>query len=200
MEGRVIAETTIRWHGRAQHGTKTAVKLLSQGVVLEGRYVQSYPDFHYSHLGEPATHYTRIRDVPFVQHCPPVSPSIVVVLDADLIVSAKVANQLSVGGLILANSPSRPELLQRGLGLGAYWVSTLDGTAIALEYLGEDLPNVALLGALSRLTGIVKLQTLAELINLEFGPSMSEEMVNANILALQRGHSDVQSTEASIPA
>ncbi len=98
--------------------------------------------------------------------------------------------------MVLVNSPAGPDVLQRNLGLEAYEVSTLDATAIALEYLAADLPNAALLGALSRLTGLVKLRTLAEQIDLEFGRHVSEGVARANVLALRRGSDDVRSVGA----
>jgi pyruvate ferredoxin oxidoreductase gamma subunit len=191
-------ETNIRWHGRARHGTKTAVKLLSQSIVLEDRYVQAYPDFHCSHLGEPIIHFTRIRDVPFVQHSPPIEPSIVVVMDGDLFGPANVLDRLTLGGLILANTPAAPEKLQNGLDLEAYRVSTLDGTAIAKEHLGEDLPNTAILGALVKITGLVDLETLEGQIKSVFGFLVSEDEVMGNVRALHNGYKDVRLVEALI--
>lgn len=188
-------ETTIRWHGRARRGTKTAVKLLSQSVVLEGRYVQAYPDFHCSHLGEPTVHFTRIRQERFVQHAPPFNPSIVVVLDAGLVGPVEMHERLEAGGLFLANTPAAPEKLQEMLGLEAYRVSTLDATGIAREHLGEDLPNAAVLGALVKVTGLVEVWTVERQIKSEFGFVMSEEQVMGNVRALHRGYRDVRWVE-----
>ncbi len=189
-------ETAIRWHGRAQHGTKTAVSLLSKSIVLEGRHVQAYPDFHCSHLGEPIVHYTRIRELPFVRHCPPVEPSVVLVLDADLIGPARATQGLAPGGLLLANTAADPEEVQREFSLQGHRVATLDGTAIAVDCLGEDLPNVALLGALVKLTGLVELGSLEEQIVSDFGPKMSDERLEAELCALHRGYEDVKAAEA----
>jgi pyruvate ferredoxin oxidoreductase gamma subunit len=54
-----------------------------------------------------------------------------------------------------------------------------------------DTPNVPMLGALVKLTGIVKMESLEYVLREHFLPKIGEEKVQKNISMLRKGYEEV---------
>jgi pyruvate ferredoxin oxidoreductase gamma subunit len=54
-----------------------------------------------------------------------------------------------------------------------------------------DTPNVPMLGALVKLTGIVKMESLEAVLREHFLPKIGEEKVQKNISMLRKGYEEV---------
>jgi pyruvate ferredoxin oxidoreductase gamma subunit len=67
----------------------------------------------------------------------------------------------------------------------------VDATGISMELLGMDTPNVPMLGALVKLTNIVRMDSLEVVIREHFLPKIGEEKVQKNIEMLRRGYQEV---------
>lgn len=152
-----------------------ASELLAQAVFLEGKVPQSFPFFGVERRGAPVTAFTRIDDGPIRLRTSVTTPDIVVVLDASLMRTTNVSAGLKHGGILLVNAervPDRLDLSFEGR------LAVVDGTAIALERgLGSKvLPivNTAVLGALSKVSGVVSLGSLEIAIE-RFVPAKREE-------------------------
>jgi pyruvate ferredoxin oxidoreductase gamma subunit len=70
----------IRWHGRGGQGAWTASLLLAQSALIEGKYVQSFPEFGPERMGAPIRAYTRVSDETIDVHSGVYEPGIAVVL------------------------------------------------------------------------------------------------------------------------
>jgi len=75
----------IRWHGRGGQGAWTASEILAKAAILEGKKIQSFPEFGPERMGAPVNSYTRISEEPINLHCSVYEPDIVVVLDPTLL-------------------------------------------------------------------------------------------------------------------
>jgi len=169
----------IRFHGRGGQGAVIASELLAQAVFLEGRFPQSFPFFGVERRGAPVTAFTRIDDAPISVRTTVTSPDIVVVLDEGLLHAVPVTAGLKRDGLLLVNTERSPD----DLGVPAvHRLATVDATSIALAHgLGTrsvPIVNTAVLGGLSRASGVVGLDALREAI-VKFVPAKREENVAA---------------------
>jgi pyruvate ferredoxin oxidoreductase gamma subunit len=54
-----------------------------------------------------------------------------------------------------------------------------------------DTPNVPMLGALVKLTGVVKMESLEDVLRAHFLSKIGEEKVQKNISMLHRGYEEV---------
>jgi 2-oxoacid:acceptor oxidoreductase gamma subunit (pyruvate/2-ketoisovalerate family) len=152
----------IRIHGRGGQGAVVASKVLADAVFREGRYVQSFPSFGVERRGAPVAAFTRIDDTRVRLRCQIYSPDHVMVLDPSLMQVVDVTAGLKEGGWILINSEQPPDSFHLPAG---FHVATVDANAIAIKHrLGSrtaPIVNTAILGAFSRITGIVQLETVA---------------------------------------
>ncbi|MBI4338486.1 MAG: 2-oxoacid:acceptor oxidoreductase family protein [Chloroflexi bacterium] len=184
--------TEIRWHGRGGQGIVTAGELLAQAALVESKFFQSFPEFGPERSGAPMRAYTRVSDSPISLHCPILNPNAIVVLDPTLLDSREVFEGLQEDGSAVVNTPSSPEELRRRLSLKTFRLFTVDATTIAVETIRRNIPNTPMLGALVRVLPIVTPASCIQEITRRLGSRMAPSVVEANIVAFQRGYATVR--------
>jgi len=182
----------IRWHGRGGQGGKTAVFLLAESLVEQGKYAQGFPDYGPERMGAPVRGYNRISDKPETLHCGVNSPGIVVVLDSTLIAGSDVVSGLKPDGKVLVNSPEPPEKIRKLLGLKDGSVYTVDATGIAMEEIGRPIPNSPMIGALLKITDLAEIDKMARIVGKKFEGKLSAKAVEGNVRAMKRAYEEVK--------
>ena len=165
--------TEIRLHGRGGQGTVICSLMLARAAMLEGRSVQSFPEFGVERRGAPVNAYLRIADRPIRMRCRVYLPDHVLVLDPQLL--RQIELPPGQAGWLVANTASGPASVE----VPAPWrVATVDATRIARAHgLGSGafpIVNSPMAGAFARATGLVGLDTLLAAIR-EYAPSGAEE-------------------------
>jgi pyruvate ferredoxin oxidoreductase gamma subunit len=185
-----ILPLEIRWHGRGGQGVMTASRLLATAAMKSGLYSQSLPDFGAERSGAPVAAYTRLDTKPPVMRGPVSSPGAVVIFDLSVIAAVDVLAGITGSGVVVVNTAHSPEIVASVLKAESLLVCTVDGDAISARLLGRRLPNAPVLGALLRALPLpaVDLGTLTKTMRDEMGQSFSPEIVEANVSALQEGH------------
>jgi len=181
----------VRMHARAGQGAKSGSQLLAESAFKQGKWIQSFPEYGSERRGAPTVSYTRISDKQLRTHEPIVNPDAVLVFDPGIARSVPVTNGLSVEtGILIVNTTKSPEFIKEVTGFNGK-VYTLDATGISLELLGIDAPNVPMLGALIKLTNIIPLGALEEVIREHFLDKLGEEKVQKNIEGLKKAYEEV---------
>lgn len=168
----------IRLHGRGGQGAVTGGELLAKSAGAEGKWSQSFPKFGVERRGAPVESYCRIADERVRLHQELYAPDIVVVLDASLMDSVDVFAGLKKGGIMILNTKLGPREICRKPGAKCK-IYTVDATAIAMEKLGRPIVNTAMMGALVKVTGIVKLETLVKEVEHHFGEKLGRSNAEA---------------------
>ncbi|MFQ6101975.1 MAG: 2-oxoacid:acceptor oxidoreductase family protein [Anaerolineae bacterium] len=153
----------IRIHGRGGQGAVIASQVLAAAAFLEGRHVQSFPAFGVERRGAPVMAFTRISGEPIRIRTQIYTPDHIMVLDPSLMEVVDVTAGLKEGAWIVINSA-------QGAGVFGlpekYKVATVDANAIAIKHhLGPSnapIVNTAILGAFSRITGVVGLEAVCQ--------------------------------------
>jgi len=155
----------IRIHGRGGQGAVVASEILAKAVFYEGRYVQSFPAFGVERRGAPVMAFTRIDEKPIRLRTQIYEPDHIMVLDPTLLEVVDVTAGLKENGWILINSVDPPKAFSFP---DRYRVATVDANSIAFKHrLGPrnaPIVNTAILGAFSRITGIVQLESVIEAV------------------------------------
>lgn len=167
----------IRWHGRGGQGAWTASELLAKAAILEGKHIQSFPEFGPERMGAPVRAFTRISEHRIMLHCTVYSPNIVVVLDPTLLRTIDVTDGLEEDGTLVINSKDPPSETRKKLksDVGKLW--TVPATEIAIKFLGRPITNTAMLGAVTKISKIVKLKSVEEVIKDRFEGPLSERNI-----------------------
>lgn len=186
----------IRWHGRGGQGVVTGSELLAEAALLEGRYFQAFPEFGAERTGAPVRAFTRLSSQPIYLHCPIPRPGVVVVLDPTLLAVIDVFEGLVQHGVALINTPLSPDQVAPQPANDASRLYTVDATRIALDCLGRNIPNTAMLGALARVAPVVSSQACASVIQRRLGARFPARTVEANLAAFWRAYSEVKGATA----
>ena len=165
--------TEIRLHGRGGQGTVVCSLMLARAAMLEGRSVQSFPEFGVERRGAPVNAYLRISDRPIRLRCRVYQPDHVLVLDPQLLRQV----ELPPGrpGWLVVNTAADPASLSAP---EPWRAAAVDATRIARAHgLGGGafpIVNSPMAGAFARVTGLAGLPALLAAIG-EFAPSGAEQ-------------------------
>jgi len=151
----------------------TAATILAVAAFKDGKYSQSFPKFGVERRGAPVEAFTRISDEFIRRKSQVYEPDILVVLDSTLFSAVDVTSGLKKGGLIIVNTNKKPSEFN----IKDAKVKTADVTALALEVLGRDIVNTAMLGAFAAFTGEVTKESIHEGIKEQFSGSLAEKNI-----------------------
>ena len=169
----------VTWHGRGGQGAVTAAMILAEAAYMDGfDGVTAAPFFGVERRGAPITATTRLSVRRIRTLGQAAQDDIVVVLDERLLQTVDVMTRVRPGGLLIVNS-SRPPAdfcVEKGI-----VVATSDANTIAVDIglviAGTVLINTSLLGAFSRASGLVSMESLEEAI----GENFKEKAAEINI-------------------
>lgn len=183
----------IRWHGRGGQGAKTAALLFGDAALSLGKHIQAFPEYGPERMGAPVASYNRLSDRPITLHCAITNPSIVLVLDPTLMATVNVTEGLPEDGLLIVNTSLSPKEIREQLKLKGRKIFALDASKISKETIGREIPNTPLLGALVKVSGILKFEdVIKDLENkLEKKFASKPEVVKGNLEAVKRAHEEV---------
>jgi len=176
----------IRFHGRGGQGTVVASKVLADAAAKEGSFVQAYPEFGVERRGAPVFAFIRIDDKPIYDKSRIYAPDHVVVVDPTLVEAIDVTDGLKDGGWIIINSDKKPAEFKFP---SRFKVAAINATEIAvrnkLGTLAAPIVNTAIIGAVVKIMGLTKLESLVAAIR-EGIPIKREENIQAAREAYER--------------
>ena len=138
-------------HGRGGQGALVAVKILAHAYFFDGKFVEAFPQFGAERRGAPVKAFLRVDTAPIRMKIPVLTADCAIIMDASLLEFVDIFQGLKKDGLILINSPLKPEEIKLD---AKRKLATCDATKIARETIRRDIPNSALLGAFAYVTGL----------------------------------------------
>jgi len=172
----------VRLHGRGGQGVVKAAEIVVRAAVMADRYGVSIPFFGFERQGAPVTAFVRLADRPIRPKTRVYTPDCLVVMDQPLLEIPDVFEGLADGGTVIVNTALAPDALDLPAQVGQ--VGTVDAGSIAMETLGRNIPNTAMLGAFCAITGAVDLEHLKRCAAAAFGEK--------NAVAVQQGYDQVR--------
>ena len=159
----------IRFHGRGGQGAVTSVELLALTAIEEGKYAQGFPSFGPERRGAPVLAFSRVDDKRLRLRCKILQPDVVVVLDASLLRIQNPPADLRPNGIIILNTPKSVAEIRQEYGY-THTLAVVDANKIAREVLGVPIVNTTMIGALLRVTGVVKVESIEGPLKERFAP------------------------------
>jgi len=169
----------IRAHGRGGMGAVTMMELLAIAAFKDGKYSQAFSSFGVERTGSPTTAFCRIDNKFINLRTHVYTPGYLIILDDTLLNILDVTNGLSKTGMIIINSKKK-------LRIDGFKIFCVDATQIALDMLGKPVVNTAMLGAFSKATGLVRLESIKSAVKERFEGELGEKNVKAIELAYER--------------
>ncbi len=177
--------------GRGGQGAKTAALFLAESALTGDKYIQAFPEYGPERAGAPVMAYVRISDKPITIHSAVVHTDVFVVIDDTLIGQIDVKEKLKKDGVLIVNSEKSSEEIKK-ISKFAGNVHVVDATSIAIDLFGKNIPNTPMLGALVKITNVVKLDILKKNVEKKFLGKLGKDITNKNIQAIDRAYKEVK--------
>jgi pyruvate ferredoxin oxidoreductase gamma subunit len=176
----------IRWHGRGGQGGVTTAEVLAQAAISEGKFAQAFPSFGPERRGAPVQAFNRV-DVkePVRIRSDVINPDVVVVLDPSLLDKVNVTSGLDKKGKVIINTRKTAKEIKKEFGI-KHPVATVNATKIAREVLGVPIVNTTMLGAVIKMTGVIKKESAHAPLEKRFG-----RLGERNIKAMETAYEEV---------
>ena len=167
----------IRIHGRGGQGGVTAAELLAVAAFKDGKFSQAFGAFGPERRGAPVQAFCRIDDEKFIQIRQQIyHPDLIIVLDPNLLQYVDVTEGAKKETKYIVNATKDPEI--KG---DVCWVNA---TEVAMEIVGKNIVNTAMLAALVKATKIVSMESLEQAIKERFG----EKIATKNVELIKKTH------------
>jgi 2-oxoacid:acceptor oxidoreductase gamma subunit (pyruvate/2-ketoisovalerate family)/2-oxoacid:acceptor oxidoreductase delta subunit (pyruvate/2-ketoisovalerate family) len=184
-----------------------AAQALASAAHAEGGYATAFPFFGAERRGAPVLAFTRIDEKRIYRKTQVYEPDYVVVLDEGLLETVNVVEGLKEGGIVVVNTARKPEEVDVGMDVK---IATVDATSVALEILKQPATNSSILGAFSKATDLVKIESIEKGIMQVFGdrlgPKIGEKNARAarvaydrTIVARSNGKRELKTAEKWLP-
>jgi pyruvate ferredoxin oxidoreductase gamma subunit/2-oxoisovalerate ferredoxin oxidoreductase gamma subunit len=170
----------IRFHGRGGQGAVTAGELMVNAANYEGKWAQSFPFFSGERRGAPVMAFLRIDDRRIWLHQQIYEPDCCVVLDQGLVLSIPWMEGLKQNGFAVLNWSGNIEELILPNGLSK--IGLVDAVDVSQKAFGKrafPITNTTMLGALSKTSGLVQLESLRKAIIEKWSGKIAESNIKA---------------------
>ncbi len=177
-------------YGRGGQGAKTTAEIIAQGALLEGKFVQAFPEFGPERSGAPVQTFVRIFDKPIKTREPITNPDCFIVLDKTLLEVFEGFENLSENSSLIINSRKTEKEISEEIYFKGNLV-VVDASGISKEIVGENRPNTVILGKFSKVTDAVKLENLIKVFRNKYQEKIGLEKTNKNINAIKAAYDEV---------
>ncbi len=182
----------IRWHARGGQGAVTAAKTLAEMSLTKDMFFQAFPEYGPERMGAPIQCFNRLSENKISTYCGITNPAIVVVVDPTLLEVVDISTGLAADGTLIINTPKNPSEIRSKINLNGRKIYTVDATHISLEALGRFMPNIPMLGALLKATGLLTKEEAVDFLRNNFGKKFPSKVVESNVVAMERAFEEVE--------
>lgn len=183
----------IRIHGRGGQGVVAMAEILAIAFFNDGKVAQAFPHFGVERSGAPIQSFVRVSDKEISLREHVYNPDILIILDDSLISKANIFEGIKANTKVVINSKSdvtkllsefkKSSVLPKAFSEKNIFVS--DATTAALEVFGKNMVNTAMLGALSKIPGVIKKESTILAVKEKFDYK-GVEIVEKNILLINK--------------
>jgi pyruvate ferredoxin oxidoreductase gamma subunit len=159
--------------GRGGQGAVTSSQLLAIAAFYDGKKSQAFPAFGVERRGAPTRSFTRINDKEIKLRSQIYNSDYVLILDSGLINEIDLKN---VKEKIIINSNKKFQNKK---------IISVDATKIALDVFGKPIVNTAILGAFSKITKEISLNSLLKAMEERF-EEKGREIIKQNKEAVKK--------------
>jgi 2-oxoacid:acceptor oxidoreductase gamma subunit (pyruvate/2-ketoisovalerate family) len=175
----------IRIHGRGGQGAVTAAQILAISAFYDSKQSQAFPRFGVERRGAPVEAFCRIDDNTINVRSQVYMPDVVLILEPSLMEAVDVTAGLKKGSPIIVNT-SKPVADPK---YKDFKVHCVDASKVALDIFKADIVNTTILGAFSKVTGVVSLNAINRAIEDRFAGK--PQVIDMNKQAVKRVYDQV---------
>ena len=145
-------------HGRGGQGAVTTGQIMAIAAFYDKKFSQTFPSFGVEREGAPVNAFVRIDNKEINERCEIYNPDIVLVLEPTLLKDIDATKGLKKSGIIIINTNKK-------LKIKNFKVYCVDATKIALDVFKKPFTNTIMLGAFSKSTKLITLNSLKKAVD-----------------------------------
>lgn len=166
----------IRLHGRGGQGVKKASMILGRTGYMAGYKTQDFAMYGAERKGAPVTSFVRIDKKEINTRGHIFHPDYILILDDTLDIACNVTGAKPTTQIIINSTKKFPQIKN---------IHTIDATSIVLKETGTNITNIAMLGALAKISKIFTLSNIEKAVKLELG-KYNPEILKKNMSAAKK--------------
>jgi pyruvate ferredoxin oxidoreductase gamma subunit len=189
-----MEELYVRWHSRAGQGGVTAANFFAEAMAKMGYKTQSFPDYGAEKRGAPVVVFNRFsqKDKKLDDPAHLLEIDLCLLLDPTLIGAELSYEDILQGlkntGKLLINTAKTDSSQFNKKYTGD--IFHLNATGIALDTVKRNVPNVAMVGGITKILDI-DFEEMEKILVEHLSDFFPEKIVKANIMGFQRGYEEV---------
>lgn len=180
---------STRVHGRGGQGVVTAAELIALAAFYDGKESQAFPFFGVERSGAPIVAFARISNHKIKTRQQIYHPDFLIIQDDSLISDEGILSGVSSQTKLLINSSKTKEEifseLKNNKNIKLANIYTAPATEIALEFIGKNLVNTIILGALAKRSGLFSLAALKTAVTYKLA-SKGAAILQKNLAAIDK--------------
>ncbi|MFH1488808.1 MAG: NADH-dependent phenylglyoxylate dehydrogenase subunit gamma [Pseudomonadota bacterium] len=177
----------IRIHGRGGQGAVLASKILAKALADEGKYVKAIPSFGFERRGAPVEAYLRFDDKEIRQVTNIYYPDCIICLDPTLQRSVDIFANIREDAVWVQTT--KKSFIDLKVPKTVSMVGICDAFGIALRIFNKAITNSIMLGAFSKTTGLVSMESLNKGME---SVAFRDAALDKNIEAMQQGYQETR--------
>ncbi len=191
----------IKWHGRAGQGVVTASTVLAEVLAAEGKYVQALPGFDVEKRPPSVKAYNRLSETPVKLHSYVKNADIVAVMDPPSVLNSEIGSNANPDAVYIVNTSHTPEYVREKLAAPAGNIFTVDAGKIALEEIGEAIPNIPMMTVIIKTIDWIPMEQFKRKLGQSLSSQLGDnpDLVAANLKTVDRAINEVKELETGEP-
>jgi pyruvate ferredoxin oxidoreductase gamma subunit len=175
----------IKIFARAGQGAITTAAILGEALFYENKFSYAFPHFGAARMGAPMNAFLRFDQNPIRLRSQIYNPDYMIVIDPTLIEAEQCFDNLKDNGKAIVAVRENTNINHKQ----NIAISSLPAEKIAMEIIGRPFANTVLLGAFSKATGEVKLDSILKSVGVRF--KSKPAILDKNIEAVKKGYESV---------
>lgn len=181
----------VIFFARGGQGAKTAAEILARAAISEGKYATAFPEFGPERSGAPIRTFLRVSEKEIRTQETIHDPDLVVVLDETVMKNKKVTDHLDRDETLIINTKKTKDEVKKIIPEFLGSVQAIDASGLALEITGRPNSNTVILGALVKVTELVKIETAKQVFREIFEEKLGKDLVEKNMQAIQKAYDNI---------
>ena len=189
----MLESFSIRWHSRAGQGAVTAAEFVGNALGQMGYSTLNFPNFGAEKRGAPVEVFNRVSKIEKIENpAHPTTPDIVILMDPSLVGAElsyeEIVKGLKSTGMLIINTGQKEKSKFAELFSGE--IFHVPATDIAMDTIGRNIPNVAMVGALTKVLGL-DFEKIAQFLRIDLLKVFPVAIVEENLEGFERGYKEV---------
>ena len=173
----------IRLHGMGGQGVVATGELIAIAALYEGKFCRAFPFYGSARRGAPVVAFAQIGDESEATRSMIYHPGFLFIMDPMMPETMDVTSGIKEGGVILFNTKLSVNEAKELFNVNLSKLAVLDATGVAERVIDRPIPNTAMLGAFSKATGLLRLESIEKAIKKRF----TGRVADLNIEAAREG-------------